>query len=238
MDEFPQHVKLLPSVVQYLSKAEVEADPSLPTKYKDYLSFTPAIRAALYTTFNAKVAAEVFTWNYHTGSPPPTTITELFTAFTFKTLVDHLSTHPVYHKQQLKVTTFSDLPTDVYQPFQGLCTMAFEGIHEGHQLVFSAANLPTGFVPLGLMQEVPQLYTESRTSSYHFIHWTIQEFLAAVHISQLPTHKQTRLAREHLDGGHFKMTILAGLTKLANIPPDVTRRLMESYMPYLLSLFV
>ena len=227
VDEISQHVKLLPSLEQYLNKAEVEADPSLPTKYEDYLSSTPAIRAALYTTFNAKMAAEVFTWRQHTESPPPTTVTELFTAFTLKTLADYLSTHPVYHKQQLKVTTFSDLPTDVYKQFLGLCTMAYEGILNRQQLVFSATHLPTGFAPLGLMQEVPQLYTEGRASSYHFNHLTLQEYLAAVHISQLPAHEQTRLFQERVNIGHFKMTIrfLAGLTKLANIPP---KKLMES----------
>ena len=230
VDEISEHVKLLPSIEQYLSQAEVEADPSLPTKYKDYLSSTPAIRAALYTTFNAKMAAEVFTWSHHTKSAPPTTMTELFTTFTFKTLVNHLSTNPVYHKQQLKITPFSDLPTDVYKQFQGLCRIAYEAILSRQQLVFSAAHLPTGFSPLGLMQKIPQLYTEGRDSSYHFIHLTLQEYLAAVHISQLPVHVQARLIREHLDNGHFKMTMryLAGLMKLVNMPPDITRRLMQS----------
>ena len=228
VDEISEQVKLLPSVEQYLSKTEVEADPSLPTMYKDYLSTTPAIKAALYATFNAKVAAEVFTWSHHTESAPPTTMTELFTAFTLKILVDHLSTHPVYCEQQLKVTTFSDLPADVYQPFQGLCKMAFEGILNRQHLVFSAANLPTGFAPLRLMEEVPQLYTKGR-ASYHFIHLTLQEYLAAVHISQLPAYDHTRLSQEQLHNGHFKMTLrfLAGLTKLANIPLYITRRLME-----------
>ena len=204
-------------------------------KYKDYLSSTPAIRAALYTTFNAKIAAEVFTWSQHTESPPPTTMTELFTAFTLKTLVDHLSTHPVHHKQQLKVTTFSDLPKDVYKQFQGLCRMAFEGILNRQQLVFSAAHLPTGFAPLGLMQEVPPLYTEGRASSYHFIHLTLQEYLAAVHISQLPAHEQTRLFQKHVNSGHFEMTMrfLAGHTKLANIPPDITRSTELNYFHFL-----
>ena len=235
VDKLQRRVQLLPLLEQYLSKAEVEADPSLPTKYKDYLSSTPAIRAALYTTFNAKMAAEVFTWSLHTESPPPTTMTELFTAFTLKTLVDHLSTHPVYHKQQLKVTTFSDLPTDVYKQFQGLCRMAYEGILNRQQLVFSAAHLPTGFVPLGLMQEVPQLYTEDRASSYHFIHLTLQEYLAAVHISQLPAHEQTRLFQEHVNSGHFKMTMrfLAGCTKLANIPPNITMDTKLNYFHFL-----
>ena len=235
VDEISWRVKLLPSPEQYLSKTEVEADPFLPTKYKDYLFSTPSIRAALYTTFNAKMSAEVFTWSLHTESPPPTTMTELFTAVTLKTLVDHLSTHPVHHKQQLKVTTFSDLPTDVYKQFLGLCRMAYEGILNRQQLVFSAAHLPTGFAPLGLMQEVPQLYTVGRASSYHFIHLTLQEYLAAIYISQLPAHKQTRLFQEHVKSGHFKMTMrfLAGHTKLANIPPDITMETKLNYFHFL-----
>ena len=231
VDEVSEHVKLLPSPEQYLSKAEVEADPSLPTNYKNYLSSTPAIRAALYTTFNVKMAAEVFTWSLHHESPPPTTITELFTAFTLKTLVDYLSTHPVYHKEQVKVTTFSDLPTDVYKQFQDLCRMAYKGILNRQQLVFSAPfDFPIEFAPLSLMQKVPQLYTEHGASYYHFIHLTLQEFLAAVHISQFLSPDQAELVREHLDSGHFKMTIrfLAGLTMLANIPPEISTRLIKS----------
>ena len=235
VDKISEHVKLLPSLEQYMSKTESEADPSLLTKYKDYLSSTPPIRAALYTTFNAKMAAEVFTWSQHTEAPPPTTMTELFTAFTLKTLVDHLSTHPVYHKQQLKVTTFSDLPTDVYKQFQDLCRMAYEGILNRQQLVFSVTHLPTGFASLGLMQEVPQLYTKGRPSSYHFIHLTLQEYLSAIHISQLPVHEQTKLFQEHVNSGHFKMTMrfLAGLTKLANIPPDITVDTKLNYFHFL-----
>ena len=99
--------------------------------------------------------------------------------------------------------------------------MAYEGILNRQQLVFSAAHFPTGFAPLGLMQEVPQLYTEGRASSYHFIHLTLQEYLAAVHISQLPAHEPT--IQEHVNSGHFKMTMrfLAGCTKLANILPNI-----------------
>ena len=228
-DRITQHVEVLTSakdqIEHYISKAEAEAQPSsFAAKFTDYLSSNPVIRAAMYTPITAKMAAEVFTWSQHTESPPPTTNTELFTAFTLKTLVDHLSTHPVYHKQQLKVTAFSDLPTDVYKQFQDLCRMAYEGILNRQQLVFSTAHLPTGFAPLSLMQEVPQLYTEGRASSYHFIHLTLQEYLAAVHISQLPAHEQTRLFQEHVNSGHFKMTMrfLAGCTKLANIPSNIT----------------
>ena len=235
-----QHVEVLTSakdqIEHYISKAEAEAQPSsFAAKFTDYLSSNPVIRAAMYTPVTAKMAAEVFTWSLHTGSPSPTTMSELFTAFTLKTLVDYLSTHSVYRKQQLKVTTFSDLPTDVYKQFQDLCRMAYEGILNRQQLVFSAAHLPTGSSPLGLMQEVPQLYTEGRASSYHFIHLTLQEYLAAVHISQLPAHEQTRLFHEHVDSGHFKMTMrfLVGHTKLTNIPLDTTMNTILNYFHFL-----
>ena len=235
-----QHVEILTSakdqIEHYISKAEAEAQPSsFAAKFTVYLSSNPVIRAAMYTPVTAKMAAEVFALSQHTESPPPTTMTELFTAFTLKTLIDHLSTHPVYHKQQLKVTTFSDLPTDVHKQFQDLCRMAYEGILNKQQLVFSAIHLPTGFAPLGLMQEVPQLYAEGRASSYHFIHLTLQEYLAAVHISQLSAHEQTRLFQEHVNSGHFKMTMrfLAGRTKLVNIPLDITMGTKLNYFHFL-----
>ena len=229
-----QHVEILTSandqIEHYICKAEEEQPSTFAAKFAEYLSFNPVIKAAMYTPVTAKMAAELFTWNQRTGSPSPTTMTELFTAFTLKTLVDHLSTHPVYHKLQLKVTTFSELPTDVYKQFHDLCRLAYEGILNRQQLVFSAAHLPTGFAPLGLMQEVPQLYIEGGASSYHFIHLTLQEYLAAVHISQLPGHEQARLFQEHVDSGYFERTIkfLAGRTNLANMPSDVTKCLMET----------
>ena len=89
--QISQHVEILASakdqIEHYISKAEAEAQPSsFATKFTDYLSSNPAIRAAMYTPVTAKISAEVFTWSQPTESPPPTTMTELFTTFTLKTL--------------------------------------------------------------------------------------------------------------------------------------------------------
>ena len=228
-----QHVEILASakdqIEHIISKAEAEAQPSsFATKFTDYLSCNPAIRAAMYTPVTAKMSAEVFIWSQLTESPPPTTMTELFTTFTIKTLVGYLSTHPLYRKEHLKVTSFSDLPPDMYKQFLGLCRMAYKGILNRQQLVFSAAHLPTGFSPLSLMQEVPQVYTQGK-ASFHFTHLTLHEFLSAVHISQLPVDEQTKLIQAHLGSGHFKMTLrfVTGLTRLANVPPEITRKLRK-----------
>ena len=226
-----QHVEILTSakdqIAHYISKAEAEAEPSsIASKFTDYLSSNPVIGAAMYTPVTAKMSMDVFMWSNHTDLPPPTSISELYTAFTLKALVDHLSTHPVYCNQQLNVATFDDLPTDIFEQFQSLCKMAYDGILNRQQLVFSSSDFSTDVVPLGMIQEVPQLYSRGKTS-YHFIHLTLQEYLAAVYISQLPTDDQTKLAQQHFNNGHFKMTFrfLAGLTKSVNIP---TRKWMVS----------
>ena len=45
---------------------------------------------------------------------------------------------------------------------------------------------------LGLMQRVRELYVgEGAAVSYNFLHLTVQEYLAAFHLSQQPVEKQT-----------------------------------------------
>ena len=76
------------------------------------------------------------------------------------------------------------------------------------------------------MQETPQLYMrEGSPSSFHFLHLTLQEYLAAVHISQLPSKEQAELTEQHLRHGHFRMVFrfLAGLTKLENTQTTAAR---------------
>jgi len=74
------------------------------------------------------------------------------------------------------------------------------------------------------------MYTQGKASSYHFTHLTLQEFLSAVHISQLPTNEQEKLIQDYVNSGHFKMTMkfIAGLTKFISIPPEITRNLRNN----------
>ena len=74
-------------------------------------------------------------------------------------------------------------------------------------------------VPLlytGLLQEVPELYLESSgSSSYHFIHKTVQKFMAALYVSSLPPGERAQFVRTFFDKSNMTMVIrfMAGLTK-------------------------
>ena len=68
----------------------------------------------------------------------------------------------------------------------------------------------------GLLQEVPELYLESSgSSSYHFLHKTVQEFLAALYLSTLPPGERDKFVRSSFGEGSMRMVMrfMAGMTK-------------------------
>ena len=69
----------------------------------------------------------------------------------------------------------------------------------------------------GLLHEVPELYLESSgSSSYHFLHKTVQEFMAALHVSSLPPGERSEFIRTSFGKSNMTMVVrfMAGLTKL------------------------
>ena len=83
----------------------------------------------------------------------------------------------MHSKKRWRVCSFSDLPQDVYQQLCELARIAYKGIHNDQQVIFS--DLPEDFETLGLMQCVPELYVDED----NFLHLTVQEYLAAFHLS-------------------------------------------------------
>lgn len=157
-------------------------------------------------------------------STPPTTITQLYTTFTSKLLKQHFSSCETHGKQSWKVRSLEDLPPDVNQQLQALSKLAWEGILK-QQLTFSSADINGS--TLGLMESVKELYHgQDAELSYHFIHLTLQEFLAAYHITQLPFHTQQKIIKECNDIRHLNMTMkfYFGLSKCNNFTSNIINK--------------
>ena len=105
-----------------------------------------------------------------------------------------------------------------------------------YSLVTAAPMLYTG-----LLQEVPELYLESSgSSSYHFLHKTVQEFMTALHVSLLPPGERTEFIRTSFGKSNMTMVVrfMAGLTKFQSqddiegvlaFQKEGGRRLLESH---------
>ena len=209
-----QHIEIVStSSLQFsrvLREGRIKADSR--AKFLDYIHLNPAMKAAMHTPVTANIVADIFQWSRDMESPPPTTLTQLYTALTCKLLMEHLFSLKGEGKPP-KIRSLEEVPEDMKKQLLNLCRLSWEGLVR-QQLTFSSSAV--GRDTLGLMHGVRELYGgKDSLLSYHFMHLTLQEFLAAYHISQLPPDTQQRVIRGHVDTGHLTVTVrfFFGLTK-------------------------
>ena len=189
--QISQHIEILgftkDDIISYVQDAL--EDEQVRTDFLQYLKCYPYIRGMMYVPLNAVIVTEVYK-SSRQGPEQfiPTTMTELYTALTRCLLLRYLLSHSEYGQQKWTLKKFSDLPQKLYEQFNRICEIALKGMMEDK---FVHKDLPHDFITLDLMQSVPELYVEQGASiSYNFFHLTLQEFLAAVSISQQPIEEQ------------------------------------------------
>ena len=209
-----QHIEVVstPSIQfsRVLREGRVKSDSR--AKFLDYINLNPAMKAAMHTPVTANIVADIFQWSRDMESPPPTTLTQLYTALTCKLLMEHLASLKAEGKPP-KIRSLEEVPEDVKKQLVNLCRLSWEGLVR-QQLTFSSSAV--GGDTLGLMHGVRELYGgKDGQLSYHFMHLTLQEFLSAYHISQLPPDTQQQVIEGHVDTGHLTVAVrfFFGLTK-------------------------
>ena len=152
-------------------------------------------------------------------------MTQLYSSLIRTLLLRHLKDKEEYKDTCTNINSFKDLPQPVYDQFCEICKIAYTGIMSAEtELIFQ--DLPSDFDPLGLMQTCPELYVDRGASvSYNFLHLTVQEYLAAYHISQQSRDEQVALMMEHIESEKSGVVVrfLAGLTELGTELWDVVR---------------
>ena len=108
----------------------------------------------------------------------------------------------------------------LHKQFLQLCKIAFEGV-KNEEVIFH--GVPQDLVQFGFLDSVSALYGTGRVS-YNFLHLTIQEFLAAYHISQL---RGNGLEVFEQYGGDKRWNIVwrfvAGLTKFEHFQGHIMK---------------
>ena len=152
----------------------------------------------MYIPLNSAIVVEVYRNSRKEETLVPKTMTELYSSLFRSLLLHHLLDHPMHgKKRRWRVHSFNDLPQDVHQQLCERGKIAFEGILHDQQVIFS--DLPEDFETLGLMQCAPELYADEGAGvSYNFLHLTVQEYLAAFHLSEQPVEKQIEHLREYM----------------------------------------
>ena len=218
-----QHIEILgftKANIQFYLESTIADDPSLLAGLKKYISCYPHIGSLMYIPLYSAFVVEIYRNNRNKALVPKTT-TELY----FSLIRDLL-------RYKWKMRSFSDLPQHVYQQLCELGRIAYKGIMNKQQVIFS--DLSEDFETLGLMQCVPEMYAgEDAMVSYSFLHLTVQEYLAAFHLSRQPVEEQIELYKQYCSGedkrtnNHLQMVLcfLSGIKKFSEYPCEVMNAL-------------
>eukprot|EP00731_Ephydatia_muelleri_P002875 Em0001g2875a len=211
--------------IQEYVDAALGHNKELRDQLMSYLEHHPHIHGLMYCPLNCAIIVQIFRDQMKSRSQPPQTLTEVYQVLIKTVLKRHeqKSVEPPAAKKHKRTSSIPNKPSTF--PWLGdvsdqtipqllvLAKLAYDGTNED-QLIFHG---PSGTMEtLGLLQEVPELYLESSgSSSYHFLHKTLQEFMAALHVSSLPPGERAEFLRTSFGKSNMTMVVrfMAGLTK-------------------------
>ena len=172
---------------------EVLQDSKAVVALRNQLSYLPMVEASCYLPLNAAIVAHLF---LELSQSLPKTLFGMFRALVCGCIFRHM------RKQDdsiSKIASLDELPREAQVPFGNVCLLAYEASMK-NKATFTSNDLSSCGVSvegngLGLLQGVDS-FLHGKSVSYHFLHLSVQELLAAKHISTLSVESQVSAFRE------------------------------------------
>ena len=175
--------------------------PKLIHKLREYLKHQPIINSLVYVPLHLAILLYLFKQRWL-----PETLTEMNKYFIMHTIRRHFTK---IKKQEIELNKFyeiTDLPEPELTVIYQLAELAYNGLRS-RQLIFTYDDKFKKLYPklhdisgaingFGLLQ-MEECYDQKpgvgKTVSLNFLHLTMQEYLAALYVSMLPTEQQSEL---------------------------------------------
>jgi hypothetical protein len=179
-------------IAEYI-QSEFTSDQGKADRLREQLEDNPLVESVCSVPLNCAIVCHL--WRT-LEEALPTTMTELYTKIILNVILRNIQKIDAFHGVK-SLSSFDALSNGLQQPWRLLCEFAFQAI-EKDQIVFSQEELvdffPRGIdldeniLCFGLLQSAEFILDTGRGVSFHFLHLTFQEFLAALHLAnQLPT---------------------------------------------------
>ena len=198
-----------------------QALPDQPHKIEEltqYLHQQPSIDSICFIPFNMVILLYL----YKLGISLPKNSTELYHHFICFAICRHLSKFgkPLTHN----ITDLANLPEPYNGMIKQLSRLSLEALNS-NKLIFTydeiiaacpdIAIVPGAINGFGLLQAIQHFGLHTKMITLNFIHFTIQEFLAAHYISHLPPNKELEVIKANFwNNMHFNVfSMYVSLTK-------------------------
>ena len=183
---------------QHYIKESMKDQPAHKTdELTRYLQSHSTISSLCFVPFNIVVLVYL----YKQGIPLPKNSAELYNHFICLTVCRHLTKYG--HRLQSNITTLTDLPEPYSKIIQQLTKLSLEALNDD-KLIFTLdeikescpdiiAAVPGAINGFGLLQAVEHFCLTKTTTTFNFLHFSIQEYLAAHYIANLPADKELKI---------------------------------------------
>ena len=196
----------------HLIKNELKYDPHKIVELTLYLQKHRTVNSLCFTPFNLTVLVSLF----KSGFVLPRNSTELYQVFIYATIKRHLLKSGSGIDDKAVYSDIKDFPTPIVNVLHQLSHSALYGINNNRftftmeQISSSIPDIdliPGAINGFGLLQTV-QNSTQIKSLNFHFIHVSIQEYLAAYYVSTLPESRQLSILEEYFWSElHYNMFI-------------------------------
>ena len=188
---------------KYISKIFMNS-PEKKDELNKYLKQQPVINGLCFVPLHLTILLFLF----QKGNLPET-LTEMNKSFILHTIYRHLEKYG--QPPCGPVDKLADIPKPILDIVYNLSEFAFKGLQE-NKLVFTFDEIKqicpcineevNGFGLLQAVEHYPHKGAGT-TKSFNFLHYTMQEFLAALHVSNLPSEQQSSLMERTFWDGHY-----------------------------------
>ena len=191
-------------------QCELASDVDKGSGLLEQLEGNPLIESVCSVPLNCAIICHL--WPHFEGALP-TTMSELYTKIILNVILRNIICKKPEYENISALSHFDALPDSLQQPWSLLCEIAFQTLSKD-RIVFSYEDLNIKFPNLssgsevfsfGLLQSAESILVDGHGVSFHFLHLTFQEYLAALYIVRQPTDKQLQLCQSYAGSVRFDM---------------------------------
>ena len=196
----------------------LRGQPDKVRELKDYLFQHSSIDSICYIPFNMVILLYL----YKQGISFPKSSSQLYHHFVCLTICRHLSKLGITFTHDITgLTCLPDPYNRIIMQLSKLSLMALNSrkliftLNEITEVCPDIAAIPGAINGFGLLQAVQHFGLYAKTMTLNFIHFTIQEFLAAHYMVHLPLYQEIEIIEEYFwNDTHFNMfSMYMALTK-------------------------